>query len=99
MEPLKEEEEPMNENEYIEMSNHLKKIYDEMDSRNKKLTADKIELQKILMSAYGFSRVIDNLTNDIMDIPADLVLLIEHLRGFLSDELDRYVFNINDMDI
>ncbi len=97
MEPLKEEEEPMNENEYIEMSNHLKKIYDEMDSRNKKLTADKIELQKILMSAYGFSRVIDNLTNDIMDIPADLVLLIEHLRGFLSDELDRYVFNINDL--
>ena len=59
--------------------------------------AEKMELQKILMSAYGMSRVIDNLTCNIMDIPADLVLLIEHLRGFLSDELDNHVFNIRDL--
>ena len=96
MELLKEEE-PENENEYIAMSNHLKELYDQIDLKNKKLTFEKMELQKILMSAYGMSRVIDYLTSNIMDIPADLVLLIEHLRGFLSDELDNHVFNIRDL--
>jgi len=98
MEPLKEPEEvPENEGEYIEMSNHLKKIYDQVDLKNQRLTLDKMELQKILMSAYGMSRVIDNLASNIMDIPADLVMLIEHMRSFLSDELDTHVFNIKDL--
>ena len=88
---------PSNEGEYIEMSNHLKKIYEEVDLKNQKLTLEKMELQKILMSSYGMSRVIDNLASNIMDIPADLVMLIEHLRSFLSDELDNHVFNIKDL--
>ena len=88
---------PSNEGEYIEMSNHLKKIYEEVDLKNQKLTLEKMELQKILMSSYGMSRVIDNLASNIMDIPADLVMLIEHMRSFLSDELDTHVFNIKDL--
>ena len=95
MEPLKEE--PDNEGEYLAMADHLKKIYDEVEMKNQRLTLDKMELQKILMSAYGMSRVIDNLASNIMDIPADLVMLIEHMRGFLSDELDTHVFNIKDL--
>ena len=84
VEPLSDAQ-PFNEGEYIEMSNHLKKVYDEM------------ELQKILMSAYGFKLVIDNLVGNLMDIPGDVVLLIEHLRGFLSDALDQYIFNIQQL--
>ena len=95
MESLKEE--PDNEGEYLAMADHLKKIYDEVEMKNQRLTLDKMELQKILMSAYGMSRVIDNLASNIMDIPADLVMLIEHMRGFLSDELDTHVFNIKDL--
>ena len=95
MESLKEE--PDNEGEYLAMADHLKKIYDEVEMKNQRLTLDKMELQKILMSAYGMSRVKDNLASNIMDIPADLVMLIEHMRGFLSDELDTHVFNIKDL--
>ena len=96
VEPLAEQQ-PFNEGEYIEMSNHLKKVYDEMELKNQKLNFDKMELQKILMSAYGFTRVIDNLVGNLMDIPGDVVLLIEHLRGFLSDALDQYIFNIQQL--
>ena len=95
MEPLKEE--PENEGEYLEMADHLKKLYDEVDLKNQKLTLEKMELQKILMSAYGLSRVIDNLVGHLMDVPGDLVMLVEHMRGFLSDELDTHVFNIKDL--
>lgn len=96
VEPLSEEQ-PFNEGEYVEMANHLKKVYDEMELKNQKLILDKMELQKILMSAYGFIRVIDNLVGNLMDIPADVVMLVEHMRGFLSDALDEYIFNIKQL--
>ena len=73
MEPLKE---PDNEGEYLEMADHLKKLYDEVDLKNQKLTLEKMELQKILMSAYGLSRVIDNLVGHLMEVPGDLVMLV-----------------------
>ena len=94
MEPLKE---PDNEGEYLEMADHLKKLYEEMELKNNILKEDKIELQKILLCSYGLSRVIDNLVGHLMEVPGDLVMLVEHMRGFLSDELDTHVFNIKDL--
>ena len=86
---------PTNEYEYIEMANHLKKLYEEIDKKNKKILGEKQELIKVLLSSYGLIRVIDNYVSNVYDIPNDLVVLIETLRGSLSDELDTFIFNIN----
>tara|TARA_R110002012_G_scaffold135897_1_gene289892 strand:- start:1177 stop:1494 length:318 start_codon:yes stop_codon:yes gene_type:complete len=86
---------PNNEGEYIEMANHLKKLYEEIDKKNKKIMGEKQELIKVLLSSYGLIRVIDNYVSNVYDIPNDLVVLIETLRGSLSDELDTFIFNIN----
>ena len=54
MESLKEE--PDNEGEYLAMADHLKKIYDEVEMKNQRLTLDKMELQKILCRASNFNQ-------------------------------------------
>lgn len=97
MEDLKEKE-PENENEYLEMVKHLKQLYEEIEEKNKKLNKQNLDLQKVLLGAYGLSRVLDNMTVDIYDIPAELVILVETLRGFLSTELDQHIFNIKKID-
>lgn len=85
---------PNNEQEYIEMANHLKKLYEEIELKNIKLKEEKLELQKVLLGAYGMVRCLDNLMDNIYDVPADVVVLIETLRSSLSDELDTHIFNI-----
>lgn len=85
---------PKNEGEYIDMAAHLKTLYEEMELKNEKLKLEKVELQKVLLGSYGMVRVIDNLLNNIYDVPTDLVVLIETLRSSLSDELDNHIFNI-----
>tara|TARA_R110000787_G_scaffold163689_2_gene276874 strand:+ start:684 stop:1007 length:324 start_codon:yes stop_codon:yes gene_type:complete len=90
---------PKNEGEYIEMANHLKQLYDEIGKKNEKLKQDKHELQKVLLGAYGMVRCLDNLVDNIYDVPSDLVVLIETLRSSLSDELDTHIFNIKKITI
>lgn len=85
---------PNNEGEYIEMCAHLKQLYEEMELKNEKLKLEKVELQKVLLGSYGMVRVIDNLLSNIYDVPTELVVLVETLRGSLSDELDNHIFNI-----
>ena len=90
----------MNEGEYIEMANHLKELYKEMTEKNIKSKTDLIELKKTLTSAYGLSRIIDNMSDEvIIDMPPEMSLLIQVLRGMLSEAMDIYVFNIDAMNL
>tara|TARA_R110000772_G_scaffold52353_1_gene120030 strand:+ start:2523 stop:2831 length:309 start_codon:yes stop_codon:yes gene_type:complete len=85
---------PMNEGEYLEMANHLKITYDSISAKLFKCDIKIMELKKELMTAYGFIRVIDNIADNIYDIPTELVVLIDCLRSHLSESIDKQIFNI-----
>ena len=85
---------PTNEGEYLEMTNHLKQIYDELSQKCFKLEIKEMELKKILMATYGLARVIDIIAEGLFDIPPELNILIETLRAHCSDAIDTHVFNI-----
>jgi len=98
MEDLDEPKENMTDGEYLEMSNHLKKLYDDIEQKNIKLELEKIELKKILITSYGLVRVVDNFVDVIHNVPTELEVLVSTLRGYLSEETDKHIFNIKSLD-
>ena len=94
MEALKDDNIPQNENDYLEMTNHLKQLYDEIEMKNNMLELQKLDLKKVLITVYGLSRMIDNICDNIDGIPNDLITLIEVLRSYLSAEVDSHIFHI-----
>ena len=97
MEDLKEEE-PINDGQYLEMADHLKKLYDDIEQKNIKLELEKIELKKILITSYGLVRLVDNFVDVIHNVPTELEVLVSTLRGYLSEETDKHIFNIKSLD-
>tara|TARA_E500000318_G_scaffold69897_1_gene64676 strand:- start:18866 stop:19162 length:297 start_codon:yes stop_codon:yes gene_type:complete len=94
----KEEEEnkdhdakPMTEQMYIEMSKQLKEKYDEMEYLKVKLNDQNKDLKKEIITAYGMSRIIDNVIHQSFDIDSDIVTLCEALRGHLSNVIDEII--------
>lgn len=96
---MSEESREMTDGEYLEMSNHLKKLYDEMEEKNAKLMFDKLDLKKVLTTVYGLVRIIDNMVDAIHGVPTELEILVQTLRAYLSDEMDTHIFNIKAIDI
>ena len=96
--PLPEGSE-INENEYLEMSNHFKKLYDNLSDKNFEKDIKIMEIKKELITVYGFIRVIDNILERIYEVPHEIVVLVECLRGHLSDIIDKEIFKIKDIDI
>lgn len=95
--PLPEELD-MNENEYLEMSNHFKKLYDDLIEKNFKQEIKILDLKKEIITVYGFVRVIDNILERIYEVPHEIVVLVECLRGHLSDSIDKEIFKIKNID-
>lgn len=89
----------INEQEYIEMSNHFKKLYDNLSEKNFEKDIKIMEIKKELITVYGFIRVIDNILERIYEVPHEIVVLVECLRGHLSDTIDKEIFKIKDIDI
>lgn len=85
---------PTNENEYLEMTNHLKEIYDKLSDKCFKMEMKEMELKKILMATYGLARVIDVIAEGLWECPPELNILIETLRAHCSDAIDEHVFKI-----
>lgn len=94
MEALQSNEQPQNENDYLEMTNHLKQLYDEIEMKNNMLELQKLDLKKVLITSYGLIRMIDNICDNIDGIPNDLITLIEVVRSYLSAEVDSHIFHI-----
>ena len=67
--------EPKNDGEYLEMCNHLKQTYDNISEKCFKLEMNEIEHKKIMMTAYGLIRSIDNMSEHC-DIPHELLALL-----------------------
>lgn len=86
---VKEEEKKLeNEGMYLEAMNQLQKKFDEIEYIKAKLTIQNTELKKEILTAYGLSRVLDNLINNCFDVDMEVVCLSESLRGHLSNVID-----------
>ena len=82
----------MLEGEYLELTNQLKEKYDEIEAKLESIERKEAELRKDFITAYGIARLLDHLI-DINPIGYDneIVVLVELLRGFLSDSIDKHV--------
>ena len=92
--PIDEENVPINDGEYLEMVNHLKNTYDEISAKLFASEMELMDLKKDLMTAYGVIRLIDNLLEHIIEVPHELTVLVEVLRGELSDNIDKFIFGM-----
>ena len=83
----------MLEGEYLELAKQLKDKYDEVEAKLESIERRDKELRKDFISAYGITRLLDHLM-DINPVGYDveIVTLVECLRGFLSDAIDKHIF-------
>jgi len=82
----------MNEGDYLDMVNQLKEKYDEIELKMTTITRLEQDIKKDLITAYGVARLLDHLvdTNPI-GYDNEIVVLIEMLRGLLSDSMDKHI--------
>ena len=74
----------MLEGEYLELVNDLKCKFDEKDREVLRTSEINKELKKIILSVYGFIRVMDHNTN----VDFEVREMVEILRSYLSDVYD-----------
>ena len=86
-------EQCLNDEALIEMADQLKKTYDEITFKLEKLQLENLELKKNLISAYGFTRVLDMIASDSYELQPEILILIETLRAYLSTTMDNTIFN------
>ena len=84
----------MNEGEYLELVGQLKLKYDEIEEKMATVARLETIIKKDLITAYGVVRLVDHLldTNPI-GYDNEMVVLIEMLRGVLSDSVDKHIIN------
>jgi hypothetical protein len=83
--------------EVYDMAEHLKSLYDAKESELEKLKEQNITLKKVIMSAYGSIRLLDqNFCNILLDEQANK-FIIESLRSYLSDIVECEILHIEDI--
>jgi hypothetical protein len=80
----------MLEGEYLELVNDLKARFEEKDSEVKKVLERNEQLQKTILSCYGFIRIMDFMASN-SDIDFEVKAMIDILRSYLSDEYDNII--------
>jgi len=83
--------------EMYDMAEHLKSLYDVKEAEIEKLREQNITLKKVIMSAYGSIRLLDqNFCNILLDEQANK-FIIESLRSYLSDIVEYEILHIEDI--
>ena len=83
--------------EVYDMAEHLKGLYDVKEAEIEKLREQNITLKKVIMSAYGSIRLLDqNFFNILLDEQANKYI-IESLRVYLSDVVEYEILHIEDI--
>lgn len=86
----------MLEGEYLEMANQLKEKYDHITNKLHRISLLELEMKKDLMSAYGVIRLIDHLmSSSPVGYDNEIILLVETLRGLLSECIDKHVLDMD----
>jgi hypothetical protein len=83
----------MLEGEYIELTNQLKKKFDENEATVNKLKAILDEVRKSIFGFYGLARALDNLIDD--DAILEVKTISSILRHELSESVNRMICPIN----
>ena len=87
----------MLEQEYLEMVNQLKDKYDEITDKLDRIELQELDMKKDLITAYGVVRMLDNLiSNSHIGYDNEVVVIVEVLRGLMSNSMDRHIFHIED---
>ena len=87
----------MMEQEYLEMVNQLKDKYDEITDKLDRIELQELDMKKDLITAYGVVRMLDNLiSNSHIGYDNEVVVIVEVLRGLMSNSMDRHIFGIED---
>ena len=78
----------------MELVGQLKLKYDEIEEKMATVARLETIIKKDLITAYGVVRLVDHLldTNPI-GYDNEMVVLIEMLRGVLSDSVDKHIIN------
>lgn len=96
----------MNENEQkkqptdgqmLEMSNHLKELYDKKEAQVEKLKEENLQLKKVVLSVYGVIRLLDQQFNNILLDPETNSYMIEALRSYLSNYVEYEILDIENI--
>ena len=96
----------MNENEQkkeptdgqmLEMSNHLKELYDTKEKEVEKLKEENLDLKKVIMSCYGSIRLLDQQWNNILLDRDTNSHIIEALRSYLSNVVEYEILDIENI--
>ena len=84
----------MNEGDYLDMVNQLKVKYDEVEYKMESILRMEKIIKKDIIVAYGVARLLDHLM-DTSVVPYDneIIVLIEMLRGILSDSIDKHILS------
>ena len=85
----------MTDGEMLEMSNHLKSLYDAKDKEVVNLKIENLKFKKVIMSIYGTIRLIDLNSNSIFFEQSHINILIEMLRSFLSEVVEYDILKID----
>lgn len=87
----------MLEGDYLELVNQLKLKYDTVEEKLTSIENREKQIRKDMMSAYGVIRLLDNMIDtSIIGYDNEIIVLVECLRGLLSDSIDRHVLGIID---
>ncbi len=80
------------EQDYLDMVGQLKLKYDEIEAKMNSIERLEKIMKKDLITAFGVVRLLDHLM-DTSVVPYDneIVVLVEMLRGVLSDCVDRHI--------
>tara|TARA_R110002153_G_scaffold156825_1_gene308782 strand:+ start:177 stop:440 length:264 start_codon:yes stop_codon:yes gene_type:complete len=82
-----------NEQMYLDMVAQLKNKYDEITSKLETIEKRDKQLQKDFITAYGTIRLLDHLiSSSPIGFDDEVVIMVEVLRGFLSDCVDNHFF-------
>jgi len=82
----------MMEQDYLDMVGQLKLKYDEIEAKMSSIERLEKIMKKDLITAFGVVRLLDHLM-DTSVVPYDneIVVLVEMLRGVLSDCVDKHI--------
>ena len=77
----------MSENDFIQMASEFKEIYEKKDKETKKLKKDNQELKKIIVTCYGYIRMLDILLNNNIFLQEPFEMLRCYLSNWMDEEI------------
>jgi len=83
--------------EMLEMSNHLKELYEKKEGEVEKLKEENLQLKKVILSCYGVVRLLDQQSNNILLDPETNSYMVEALRSYLSTFVEYEIIHVENI--